>query len=83
MSGSRRPPLVLLGATRHPSLIDPALLRPGRLDMHVHMPPPDAAQRVEALRSREEVQERLAGAKVATRVRPAEAFWLAAEEHQR
>jgi SpoVK/Ycf46/Vps4 family AAA+-type ATPase len=29
------PPLLLLGATRDPRDLDPAILRPGRLDVHV------------------------------------------------
>jgi SpoVK/Ycf46/Vps4 family AAA+-type ATPase len=39
------PPLVLLGATRERSLLDPAILRPGRLDVHLHVGLPDAVQR--------------------------------------
>jgi transitional endoplasmic reticulum ATPase len=39
------PPLVLLGATREHSLLDPAILRPGRLDVHLYVGLPDAVQR--------------------------------------
>lgn len=37
--------VVVLGATNRPDLIDPALLRPGRLERLVFVPPPDAAAR--------------------------------------
>lgn len=43
--------VVVLGATNRPELIDPALLRPGRLERLVYVPPPDAAARTEILRS--------------------------------
>ncbi|NDZ95037.1 AAA family ATPase [Streptomyces sp. SID6673] len=43
--------VVVLGATNRPDLIDPALLRPGRLERLVFVPPPDAAARVEILRA--------------------------------
>ncbi|MGH8968909.1 MAG: AAA family ATPase [Actinomycetes bacterium] len=39
----------VIGATNRPDLIDPALLRPGRLDRLVHVPPPDPAAREEIL----------------------------------
>ena len=35
--------VVVVGATNRPELIDPALLRPGRLERLVYVPPPDAA----------------------------------------
>jgi transitional endoplasmic reticulum ATPase len=41
--------VVVLGATNRPELIDPALLRPGRLERMVYVPPPDAAARAEIL----------------------------------
>jgi transitional endoplasmic reticulum ATPase len=41
----------VVGATNRPELIDPALLRPGRLDRLVHVPPPDAASRGDVLRA--------------------------------
>jgi transitional endoplasmic reticulum ATPase len=37
--------VVLIGATNRPNLIDPALLRPGRLDELVYVGPPDTAGR--------------------------------------
>lgn len=43
--------VVVLGATNRPDLIDPALLRPGRLERLVFVPPPDADARREILRT--------------------------------
>ncbi len=43
--------VVVLGATNRPDLIDPALLRPGRLERLVFVEPPDAAARLEILRT--------------------------------
>ncbi|HTX97672.1 MAG TPA: AAA family ATPase [Mycobacterium sp.] len=43
--------VVVLGATNRPELIDPALLRPGRLERLVFVEPPDAAARREILRT--------------------------------
>jgi transitional endoplasmic reticulum ATPase len=43
--------VVVLGATNRPDLIDPALLRPGRLERLVYVPPPDAQARAAILRS--------------------------------
>uniref|UniRef100_A0A5F9DMK8 Peroxisomal ATPase PEX1 n=1 Tax=Oryctolagus cuniculus TaxID=9986 RepID=A0A5F9DMK8_RABIT len=40
----------VLAATSRPDLIDPALLRPGRLDKCVYCPPPDQASRLEILK---------------------------------
>jgi len=37
--------VVVIATTNRPDLIDPALLRPGRLDRHVHVPVPDEAAR--------------------------------------
>ena len=37
--------VVVIGATNRPDLIDPALLRPGRLERLVFVPPPDADAR--------------------------------------
>lgn len=37
--------VVLIGATNRPNLIDPALLRPGRLDELIYVPVPDAEGR--------------------------------------
>ncbi|XP_006834363.1 PREDICTED: peroxisome biogenesis factor 1 isoform X2 [Chrysochloris asiatica] len=39
----------VLAATSRPDLIDPALLRPGRLDKCVYCPPPDQMSRLEIL----------------------------------
>lgn len=33
--------IVIVGATNHPNVIDPALLRSGRLETHIRIPPPD------------------------------------------
>jgi SpoVK/Ycf46/Vps4 family AAA+-type ATPase len=43
--GSGSAPVFVLAATNHPWDIDPALLRPGRFDRTVFVPPPDAAGR--------------------------------------
>ena len=43
--------VVILGATNRPELIDPALLRPGRLEKLVFVPPPDAEARADILRA--------------------------------
>ncbi|MGK2883409.1 MAG: AAA family ATPase [Rhodococcus sp. (in: high G+C Gram-positive bacteria)] len=43
--------VVVLGATNRPDLIDPALLRPGRLERLVFVPPPDAEARKDILRA--------------------------------
>ncbi len=43
--------VVVLGATNRPELIDPALLRPGRLEKLVFVEPPDAEARREILRT--------------------------------
>lgn len=37
--------VVIIGATNRPDMIDPALLRPGRLEKHIYVPPPDAEGR--------------------------------------
>jgi len=42
--------VVVLGATNRPDLLDPALLRPGRLDRLVYSPPPDLKDRVAILK---------------------------------
>ncbi|RLE65115.1 MAG: AAA family ATPase [Thermoprotei archaeon] len=42
--------VVVIGATNRPDILDPALLRPGRLDRLVYVPPPDFTSRVEILR---------------------------------
>jgi transitional endoplasmic reticulum ATPase len=43
--------VVVLGATNRPELIDPALLRPGRLERLVFVEPPDADARREILKA--------------------------------
>jgi transitional endoplasmic reticulum ATPase len=43
--------VVVLGATNRPDLIDPALLRPGRLERLVFVEPPDTQARREILRT--------------------------------
>ncbi|MEV0649254.1 AAA family ATPase [Phytomonospora sp. NPDC050363] len=43
--------VVVIGATNRPDMIDPALLRPGRLERIVYVPPPDATARTAILRS--------------------------------
>ncbi|WP_072691004.1 AAA family ATPase [Rhodococcus marinonascens] len=43
--------VVVLGATNRPDLIDPALLRPGRLERLVFVPPPDGDARRAILRT--------------------------------
>ena len=42
--------VVLLAATNAPRSLDPALLRPGRLDRHVYVGPPNATGRLSILR---------------------------------
>ncbi len=43
--------VVVIGATNRPDLIDPALLRPGRLDRMIYVPPPDAEARAAILKA--------------------------------
>jgi transitional endoplasmic reticulum ATPase len=43
--------VIVIGATNRPDLVDPALLRPGRLERLIYVPPPDAAARAEILRA--------------------------------
>jgi transitional endoplasmic reticulum ATPase len=43
--------VVVVGATNRPDLIDPALLRPGRLERLVYVPPPDTEARTAILDS--------------------------------
>ncbi|RLE71548.1 MAG: AAA family ATPase [Thermoprotei archaeon] len=39
--------VVVLGATNRPDILDPALLRPGRFDRVIYVPPPDKKARLE------------------------------------
>ncbi len=43
--------VVVIGATNRPDLIDPALLRPGRLERLIYVPPPDGPARAAILRA--------------------------------
>jgi len=47
---AENPNLVVLAATNRREALDPALLRPGRLETHVEVPEPDEAARREILR---------------------------------
>lgn len=42
--------VVVLAATNRPQQLDAALLRPGRFDVQLYVPPPDRAGREQALR---------------------------------
>ncbi|RUP06373.1 P-loop containing nucleoside triphosphate hydrolase protein [Jimgerdemannia flammicorona] len=42
--------VLVVAATNRPDVIDPAILRPGRLDEHVCIPAPDVKQRTQILR---------------------------------
>jgi SpoVK/Ycf46/Vps4 family AAA+-type ATPase len=42
--------VIVVGATNHPAIIDPALLRSGRLSPHLTISPPDVAARMGILR---------------------------------
>lgn len=41
--------VVVVAATNRPDLLDPALMRPGRIDRKVYVPPPDLRSRREIL----------------------------------
>ena len=45
----RHNPLLLIGATNEPWSLDPAMLRPGRLDRLIYVPPPDLPARQKIL----------------------------------
>jgi transitional endoplasmic reticulum ATPase len=47
---SRLENVVVIAATNRPDILDPALLRPGRFDRIVYVPPPDLRARFEILR---------------------------------
>ncbi len=42
--------VIVLGATNRPDLLDPAILRPGRFDRLIYVPPPDEKSRYQILR---------------------------------
>lgn len=46
---STRAGIYVIGATNRPDVIDPAMLRPGRLGKHLYVGPPGADERVEIL----------------------------------
>ena len=37
--------VTVIGATNRPDMLDPALMRPGRMERHIYVPPPDAGSR--------------------------------------
>jgi transitional endoplasmic reticulum ATPase len=37
--------VTVIGATNRPDMLDPALMRPGRMERHIYVPPPDAGGR--------------------------------------
>jgi len=41
--------MIIVGSTNKPELIDPALLRPGRFDKIIYIPPPDSEERQDIL----------------------------------
>ena len=43
--------MIVVGATNRPELLDAALMRPGRFDKIIYVPPPDEISRVEILKS--------------------------------
>lgn len=44
-NSTNRPSVVLVATSESRSLIDPALLRPGRLSIQIHVTPPDFSAR--------------------------------------
>ncbi|MCD6479808.1 CDC48 family AAA ATPase [Candidatus Bathyarchaeota archaeon] len=42
--------VVVIGATNRPDILDPALLRPGRFDRRIYVPPPDYEARLQILK---------------------------------
>ncbi|UCE39195.1 MAG: AAA family ATPase [Thermoplasmata archaeon] len=42
--------IIIVGSTNKPELIDPALLRPGRFDKIIYVPPPDYKERIDILK---------------------------------
>ncbi|MGC8543536.1 MAG: ATP-binding protein, partial [Vulcanisaeta sp.] len=47
---SRLDNVVVIAATNRPDIVDPALLRPGRFDRIIYVPPPDLRARFEILK---------------------------------
>ncbi|MEM4819618.1 MAG: AAA family ATPase, partial [Nanopusillaceae archaeon] len=47
---SSRGDVIVIAATNRPDMIDPALLRPGRIDRIIYVPPPDYEARLEILK---------------------------------
>jgi len=43
-------PIILIAATNRPEVLDPAILRPGRIDRRIDIPLPDRDERVDILR---------------------------------
>lgn len=42
--------IIMVGSTNKPEMVDPALLRPGRFDKIIYVPPPDKEERKEILK---------------------------------
>ena len=42
--------MVVIAATNRPDIIDPALLRPGRFDRLLYVPPPDKDSRLQIIK---------------------------------
>lgn len=48
---SSKKTVFIIGATNRPDIIDPALLRPGRLDQLIYIPLPDEPGRLNVLKA--------------------------------
>ena len=48
---SNKKNVFIIGATNRPDIIDPAILRPGRLDQLIYIPLPDEASRISILKA--------------------------------